>query len=163
MKEVKWMRSLSEIKESPHYQRLKNSVEFKAERRSTWIVGIFCLILMLLMAAAAGSSRGMARSVIGFVVMLPCFLYQLYRLVRIFFHMDSYTYTEVLLDQPKQGYKGSMYFQVRLRDRSGREFETDTNAIFSRSEPCFEDYVNQKALVGYNNTTELVVVIKKLP
>lgn len=157
------MRSFSEIKESPNYRRLKNSVEFKAERRSTLVVGIFCLILILLMTAAAGTSRGTARAVIGFVIMIPCFLYQLYRLVRIFFHMDSYTFTEVLLDQPKQGYKGSMYFTVRIRDRSGQEFETDTNAIFSRSEPCFEDYVNQKALIGYNNDTELVVVIKKLP
>jgi len=156
------MRSFSEIKESPNYRRLKNSVEFKAERRSTLVVSIFCLILILLMAAAAGTSRGIARAVIGFVIMIPCFLYQLYRLVRIFFHMDSYTFTEVLLDQPKQGYKGSMYFTVRIRDRSGQEFETDTNAIFSRSEPCFEDYVNQKALIGYNNDTELVVVIKKL-
>lgn len=156
------MRSFSEIKEFPNYRRLKNSVEFKAERRSTLVVGIFCLILILLMAAAAGTSRGTARAVIGFVIMIPCFLYQLYRLVRIFFHMDSYTFTEVLLDQPKQGYKGSMYFTVRIRDRSGQEFETDTNAIFSRSEPCFEDYVNQKALIGYNNDTELVVVIKKL-
>ena len=155
------MRSFSEIRQSPNYQRLKNSVEFKAERRSTLVVGIFCLILILLMAAAAGS-RSTARSAIGFVVLFPCFLYQLYRLVRIFFHMDSYTYTEAVLDQPRQGYKGSMYFQVRLRDRSGREFCANTNSIFSGSEPCFDDYVNQKALIGYNNHTELVVVIKKL-
>lgn len=157
------MRSFSEIKESPNFQRLKNSVEFKAEWLSSLIVGIFCLILILLMFTVGSlNSANTARAVIGTIIMIPCLLYQLYRLVRIFFHMDSYTYTEAVLDRPKQGYKGSMYFTVRIRDRSGREFDADTHSIFSRSEPCFEDYVNQKVLIGYNNVTGLVVVIKKL-
>ena len=158
------MRSISEIRESPNYQRLKNSIEFKAEWRSTWIVGIFCQILILLMFTVGSlHSADTARAVIGAIIMIPCLLYQLYRLVRIFFHMESYTYTEAVLDRPKQGYKGSMYFTVRIRDRSGREFDADTNTIFNRSEPCFEDYVNQKVLIGYNNVTGLVVVIQKLP
>ena len=157
------MRSFSEIKESPNFQRLKNSVEFKAEWLSSLIVGIFCLILILLMFTVGSlNSANTARAVIGTIIMIPCLLYQLYRLVRIFFHMDSYTYTEAVLDRPKQGYKGSMYFAVRIRDRSGREFDADTHSIFSRSEPCFEDYVNQKVLIGYNNVTGLVVVIQKL-
>ena len=158
------MRSFSEIKESPNYRRLKNSIEFKAEWRSSLIVGIFCQILILLMFTVGSlHSAGTARAVIGAIIMIPCLLYQLYRLVRIFFHMDSYTYTEAVLDRPKQGYQGSMYFTVRIRDRSGREFDADTHSIFSRSEPCFEDYVNQKVLIGYNNVTGLVVVIQKLP
>ena len=158
------MRSFSEIKESPNFQRLKNSVEFKAEWLSSLIVGIFCLILILLMFTVGSlNSANTARAVIGTIIMIPCLLYQLYRLVRIFFHMDSYTYTEAVLDRPKQGYKGSMYFTVRIRDRSGREFDADTHSIFSRSEPCFEDYVSQRVLIGYNNVTGLVVVIQKLP
>ena len=157
------MRSFSEIKESPNFQRLKNSVEFKAEWRSTWIVGVFCLILILLMFTVGSlNSADTARAVIGTIIMIPCLLYQVYRLVRIFFHMESFTYTEAVLDRPKQGYKGSMYFTVRIRDRSGREFDANTNNIFNRNEPCFEDYVNQKVLIGYNNDTGLVVVIKKL-
>ena len=158
------MRSFSEIKESPNFQRLKNSVEFKAEWRSTWIVGVFCLILIFLMFTVGSlHSANTARSVIGTIIMIPCLLYQLYRLVRIFFHIDSYTYTEAVLDRPKQGYKGSMYFTVRVRNRFGKEIDVDTNRIFSRAEPNFEDYLNQKVLIGYNNVTGLVVVIKKLP
>ena len=158
------MRSISEIRESPNYRRLKNSIEFKAEWRSSLIVGIFCQILILLMFTVGSlHSADTARAVIGAIIMIPCLLYQLYRLVRIFFHMDSYTYTEAVLDRPKQGYKGSMYFTVRIQDRSGREFDADTHSIFSRSEPCFEDYVNQRVLIGYNNVTGLVVVIQKLP
>jgi hypothetical protein len=158
------MRSFSEIRESPNYQRLKNSVEFKAEWRSTWIVGVFCLILILLMFTVGSlNSADTARAVIGTIIMIPCLLYQVYRLVRIFFHMDSFTYTEAVLDRPKQGYKGSMYFTVRVRNRFGKEIDVDTNNIFNRNEPCFEDYVNQKVLIGYNNVTGLVVVIKKLP
>lgn len=157
------MRSFSEIKESPNFQRLKNSIEFKAEWRSTWIVCVFCLFLMLLMFAVGSRSEAdTARAVIATIIIIPCFLYQLYRLVRIFFRMDSYTYTEAVLDRPRQGYKGSMYFTVRVRNRSGQEFDADTNAIFNRMEPCFEDYVNQRVLIGYNNVTELVVVIQKL-
>lgn len=158
------MRSFSEIRESPNYQRLKNSVEFKAEWRSTWIVGVFCLILILLMFTVGSlNSADTARAVIGTIIMIPCLLYQVYRLVRIFFHMESFTYTEAVLDRPKQGYKGSMYFTVRVRNRFGKEIDVDTNRIFSRAEPSFEDYVNQKVLIGYNNVTGLVVVIQKLP
>ena len=157
------MRSISEIRESPNFQRLKNSIEFKAERRSTWIVGIFCLILILLMFTVGSlNSAGTARVVIGTIIMIPCLLYQLYRLVRIFSHIDSYTYTETILDHPRQGFRGAMYFTVRVRNRFGKEIDVDTNHIFSRAEPNFEDYLNQKVLIGYNNDTELVVVIKKL-
>lgn len=158
------MHSLSEIKESPNFRRLKDSVEYKAERRNTWIIGLFCLILILLMfAAGADGGADSARTVLAAILIIPCFLYQLYRLVRIFFHIDSYTFSEVMLDQPKQGYRGSLYFQIRVRDRYGREFDTDTNRIFGRAEPCFEDYVNQKVLIGYNHRTALTVVIRKLP
>lgn len=157
------MRSFSEIKESPDFQRLKNSVEFKAEWRSSLIVVIFSQILILLMFTVGSlHSADTARAVIGAIIMISCLLYQLYRLVRIFFHMESYTYTEAVLDRPKQGYKGSMYFTVRVRNRFGKEIDVDTNRIFSRAEPSFEDYVNQKVLIGYNNVTGLVVVIKKL-
>ena len=87
---------------------------------------------------------------------------QLYRVFHIFSHIDSYTYTEAFLDRPHLCNRGTRYFTVRIRDCFGREFDANTNNIFNKNEPCFEDYIDQKVLIGYNNVTGLVVVIEKL-
>ena len=153
------MRSISEIRESPNFQRLKNSIEYKTELRNVMVIGgVFGTLSLIILLI--GENTG-----IGVIYALMCaglIIYQIYRLLRIFSCMDSYTYTETILDHPRQGFRGAMYFTVRVRNRFGKEIDVDTNHIFSRAEPNFEDYLNQKVLIGYNNDTELVVVIKKL-
>ena len=154
------MRSFSEIRESPNYQRLKNSVEFKTELRNTVVVsctfGALWILLLL-------TQEITIIEILFILISSGLIMNQLYRVFHIFSHIDSYTYMEALLDRPHLCSRGTRYFTVRIRDRSGREFDADTHSIFSRSAPCFEDYVNQKVLIGYNNVTGLVVVIQKLP
>lgn len=158
------MRSLSEIRESPNYERLKHSVEAKACGKDCLAMGIMLLIFTLLLCIPGSDAADVFILWLLYLFgILPLFLYTLYKLLEIFLHIDCYSFTEVVLDQPRQGYKGAMYFTVILRDRQGRELEMDTRQIFSRGNPNFEDYVNQRALIGYNDKTERVVVVKKLP
>lgn len=161
------MRALSEIRESPNYERLKNSVEVRSCGRDCLIFGIitavYSLIVTLPVKRYGGSGDTAVLWMLYLLVILPFFLYMIYKLVEVFLYINYYTFTEVVLDRPRQGYKGAMYFTVILRDRQGRELEADTRQIFSRGNPNFEDYVNQRALIGYNDKTERVVVVKKLP
>ena len=161
------MRSLSELREHPNFQRLKDSVEFKSQKRTLLVISIFFLLFLLLLIGTSGSAYAQYKNLFYWFMYIffffPCVVYTFYRTAKIFFHIDCYSFTEAVLDRPKQGVRGAMYFTVTLRDRSGREFEADTNQIFSRGTPNFEEYMNQKALIGYNEKTELVVVIKRLP
>lgn len=160
------MRTLSQIRESPNYERLKNSVEVKSCVRDCLIFGIIVAIYTLLITIPIQSHGGTGDIavlwLIYLLVFIPLFLYMVYKLVEVFLYIDCYSFTEVVLDRPRLGYRGAMGFTVTVRDRQGRELEADTRQIFSRSNPNFEDYVNQRALIGYNNKTERVVVVKKL-
>ena len=160
------MQRLTEIKEHRHYETVKNSVEHRHNRRTAIFITIATAFVLALAFGTIEQLRG--RSVvsvfIGLFVLVPYCLYCIYKAVIPFFYMDSYSFTEVLLDKPHHRGKGSMYFTVTLRDRMGRDFETDTHAIFSYGwNPIFEDYINQKALIAYNEKTETVLVIKRIP
>ena len=155
---------LSKIRESPNYERLKKSVEVKACVRDLLIFGALLIFFALLIAAPAADNRSNAGIwAILLFVLVPCVLYFSYKLIEIFLYIDCYSFTEVVLDRPRQGYRGVMYFTVTIRDRHGRELEVDTRHIFSQGNPNFEEYVNQRALIGYNDQTERVVVVQQLP
>ena len=161
------MQRLSEIKEHRYYDTVKNSVEHRHDRMTAIFVSIGTVTVLALAIGTFNHFR-QAKTIVamlmGLFVMLPYSLYCIYRAVIPFFCMDSYYFTEVLLDKPHHRGKGSMYFTVTLRDRMGREFEADTHAIFGYGRnPIFEDYINQKALIAYNEKTETVLVIKRLP
>ena len=160
------MHWLSQIKESPNYERIKKSLEFRAQRRDALTVWIFTAVMLLIFGAfGTGSS---ARGVIGFVMvillMIPYSLYYVYRLAVLFWKIDHWVFSEALLDKPHLGGKGGAWFTVTLRDRSGREIVKDTPHIFGNvSDPVFEECVNKRALVGYNSETDTVAVIQILP
>ena len=157
------MRALSEIRESPNYEQLKTSVEAKSCAQECLVSIFFLIVFAIPLFIGENTSKTFMLWLMELFGFLPLFLYTLYKLIEIFLWIDCYSFTEVVLDRPQQGYKGAMYFTVILRDRQGRELEVDTRQIFSRSSPSFEDYVNQRALIGYNDKTERVVVVKKLP
>ena len=158
------MVSFREIREHPNFQRIKGSVEFLSGRKDLLVAGILlALMTVLLLIPNRTTGSTMIYWLLYFFFMIPFFLYTAYRLLELFLHIDCYSFTEAALDRPRQGYRGVMYFTVTLRDRSGREFEADTGQIFSRGNPNFEEYVNQKALIAYNEKTERVAVIRRLP
>ena len=154
------------IKESSNYERLRNSLEFRCLRRSAMAIWIFTAA-MLLLAALVGigkTGRSMASFVILIVVFFPLNLYYVYRFAVLFSDIDHWTFTQVKLDRPHIGGRGGAYFTVTVRDRSGRELERDTGVLFGEIwEPRFEDSNNKMALVGYNDETDTVALIKILP
>lgn len=161
------MQRFSEIREHRYYETIKNSVEHRHDRRTAIFVSI-ATVVMLVLAFGTFSQIKRAKSmmavIMGLFVMTPYSLYCTYRAVIPFFFMDRYSFTEVLLDKPHHRGKGTMYFTVTLRDRWGGEIETETHAIFGNlSDPVFEDYINKKALIAYNEKTETVLVIKQIP
>ena len=161
------MLRLSEIKEHRHFETMKNSVEHRHDRRvAIWMTVVLVFVLALTTAATKEpplQGRAVGSVLVSLFVLIPYSIYCIYRAVIPFFCMDSYTFTEVLLDKPHHRGKGAMYFTVTLRDRMGREFEADTHAIFGQYQnPVFEDYINQTALIAYNEKTETVLVIRKI-
>lgn len=160
------MNWFSRIKESPNYDRLRNSLEFKHIRKQAVILGSFSVVFLLLTAMAGipdgkMSAKSLMAFVMGFVVLIPMTLYYLYRLTSLFFHIERWCFTEVTLDNPHLEGRGSACFTVTIRDRSGRELQRDTSSLFqSQSEPYFDECVNKKALIGYNDETDTVAVIQ---
>ena len=158
------MQRLSQIREHRHYETLKNSVEHRHDRRVAIFVTAATVVILLLSSIGIERARSVVASAVGMMIMIPYSLYCIYRAVIPFVAMDSYAFTEVMLDQPHSGGKNGMYFTVTLRDRMGREFQTETRTIFGNvSDPVFEDYINQKALIAYNEKTETVLVIQRIP
>ncbi len=156
---------LQKIKDSPNYPRIKNSLEFKTQRRHALFVWI-ATAAMLLIAAVAGVGSS-AKSTMAFVMLIvfavPYSLYYVYRVGVLFWKMERWAFSETTLDRPHLGYKGGAWFTVTVRDRSGRELEKETSHIFgTSSDPVFEDYVNRRVLIGYHDESDTVAVIQKL-
>lgn len=160
------MQRLSEIKEHRYYETIKNSVEHRHDRRTAIFVSTATAVMLALIFIAFNHLQ-QARSIMAIVmvlfILLPYSLYCTYRAAIPFFYMDSYSFTETMLDHPHSAGRNGMYFTVKLRDRWGFEFEAETHTIFGNAfEPIFEDYINQKALIAYNEKTETVLVIKRI-
>lgn len=166
------MNSIQKMKNSPHYLRLKESVEYRFERKQFVIVaslfgGLFVLLLLMLLPLTGQTDRSdsaitMGLAFLGFLY-CPLILYQAYRWLEVFLHIDSYIFCEVLLDQPHVQGRGGVKFTVTFTDRHGKQLKRETSTMFSSSwEPYLEDYNNQKVLIGYNEETDRVVVIKRI-
>ena len=161
---------LQKIKDSPNYPRLKNSVQYRFERKQFLVIaGILGAAYLLGLMASLdlirfepGRDRSIAILVMMSVMVLPMVAYFAYRWLRLFLHIDAWCFSEAVLDKPHAGYKGGVYFTVEITDRRGNKKQVDTANKFSSAEPMLEDYVNQKVLIGYNRETELVAVIQKL-
>lgn len=166
------MHWLQAIKDSPNYPRLKDSVQYRYDRKQFLIIAIFLggLLLFLLLSLIPllnHSEKSDASIAMGllFIVFfcVPAIGYFAYHWLEIFLHIGSYTFCEVVFDKPHTGYRGGAYFTVEITDRLGNKHKKDTSQMFSSNwEPFFEDYVNQKVLVGYNSETDRLVVIRKV-
>jgi len=164
------MKSIRGIRESPHYEKLKNSLERRVARNNAVTNGIITAVCLLLITIPAVMANDPAVYVLAFLpilmIMVPMVLFYVGRMVLIYQSIERYIFCEAVLDQPHGGFgRDCMYFTVTLRDRSGREFKADTNGIFYTRgimNPLLEDCINKKALIAYNEETERVVVVKIL-
>lgn len=160
------------IKDSPHYLRLKESVEYRYDKKQFIMMasifgGLYAFLLLMFLPLAGDTEYGAAITIIWLVFpglfYLPILLYFAYRWLEIFLYIDSYMFCEVLLDQPHVQGRGGVKFTVAFTDRHGKQLKRETSTMFSSgAEPYLEDYNNQKVLIGYNEETDRVVVIKRL-
>ena len=161
---------LQRIKDSPNYPRLTNSVQYRFERKQFLIIaGILGAAYLFLLPAALdlmlfepGRDGGIAILVMLSMVILPMIAYFAYRWLRLFLHIDAWCFSEAVLDKPHAGYRGGVYFTVEITDRRGNKKRVETANMFSSGEPMLEDYVNKKVLIGYNEETQLVAVIRRM-
>lgn len=98
------------------------------------------------------------------VCLLPFLILCLWRTVQTFRKAESYSFCTAKLSNPMGGrFRDSIKFRVVLEDADGCKFVADTHSIFSTHKGFmglgFEDYVNQKVTIAYNEETENVVVI----
>lgn len=98
------------------------------------------------------------------VCLLPFLILCLWRTVQTFRKAESYIFCTATLSNPMGGrFRDSIKFRVLLEDADGYKFVADTHSIFSTHKDLtglgFEDYVNKKATIAYNEETGNVVVI----
>ena len=136
-------------------------------KRNAILLAVVCVFCPLMMAAPIAMTEDAMMAAFGITVMAMALLsfpiFYIYRIFKIYSHIDDYTFTEVVLDKPHGGWgRDTMYFSVTVKDRRGASIPVDTHAIFCTRgafSPLLEDYINKKVTVAYNNTTEYVVVI----
>ncbi len=164
------MHFFGKIKDSPNYERLKNSVQYRYDRWQFRIIGIFCAILILPMLAllslgigVKGAEVAVAFGIVYMLAMLCMVAYFAYHWLEIFRYMDSYIFCQVRLDQPHVAGRSGVKFTVEFTDRHGKLQKRDTDTMFSSHwEPYLEDYNNKIVLIGYNEETDRIVIIQRL-
>lgn len=164
------MNFLQKVRESPNYTRLKNSEQYRYDKRQFIIISVvFGIIFLLLLPAivlVAGDASAAAAFFLLLFLMMGYFLlwgYYTYHWLEIFRHMESYIFFQARLDQPHMNGRGGVSFTVKFTDRHGKPQQKETSKMFSsQSEPLLEDYNNQTVLLGYNEETDRLVLIARV-
>ena len=165
------MNWLSQIKESPHYEHLKGSVDCRYARKQfilmSVFVGVIMIPLVLLFVLGCGNPTqapvAVAMDFFLMLLVLGFWLHMGYCWLEIFLHMDSYIFFQAKLDQPHletYRYSSRVRFTVEFTDRQGKQRKRDTGAIFSsNTDPFLEEYNNKEVLLAYNEETDRLIVI----
>lgn len=166
------MNSIQKIKASPHYLRLKESVEYRFHRKQFTVMAaflggmyLFMLLMFLpLMGSTAESNDITVAALVFLGILYAAFLlYFSYRWLEIFLYIDSYVFREVVLNRPQVGTRGGAKYTVTFTDRHGKPLTRETARMFtSQAQPLLEDYNNQTVLIGYNSETDRLVVIQRV-
>lgn len=154
---------MARLKDSLNYQNIVSSLDFRYGRRQTLIMVITSAVAILVAGLKYPDPDELRRFLIVWaVIMAPVTLWCLIRWLDIFIKPDGYIFFTAVLDQPNLGYKRGVYYTVKGADRAGRPIEANTRKIFSTLfSPTFEEYNNLKVLVGYNERTGRVIVVRK--
>ena len=151
------------LKDSPNYENIVTSLDFRYGCRETLIM-IATAALCILIARfkyTDPSDMSLFMIVCG-VIFGPVILWCLIRWLGIFIKPDGYIFFTAVLDQPNLGYKRGVYYTIKGTDRQGRPIVANTRKMFSNLlSPTFEEYNNLKVLVGYNERTGRVIIVRK--
>ena len=154
---------MARLKDSPNYENIVKSLDFRYGCRETLIMVITSAALFLVARMKYPDPEEMRRFLILWaVIMAPVTLWCLIRWLGIFIKPDAYVFFTTKLDQPNLGYKRGVYYTINGIDRQGRPFVANTRKMFSNLfPPTFEEYNNLKVLVGYNERTGRVIIVRK--
>lgn len=142
------------------YRQLRNSVDVRFQRR-TLTVCIGCLLFLgVIMAVLWQITPGtvVLMAVMGGAVLLPLFLWRLWRLIRIFRNIEHYTFFCTKLSAPK-GNRKVLAFPVTVP--GGELCWTDRIFYIRNLNPLLSDYLDQTVTVAWNRETSMVIVIGK--
>lgn len=167
------MNPIQKIKDSPHYPQLKQSLEYYHCRKrfivSFVLVCIFTIPTFLLLFLAEGSAGSDGSVVIVFLCALFFIGYSIYcahRWLQIFLHMDDYLFFPVVLSKPfvhHSRFAAYVCYSLTFPNMDGKIITRETAAMFRNyTDPCLQDYNNKTVLVGYNEETDRLVVIKRV-
>lgn len=153
-----------EEKRKENQRILWNSLEMGGVKRN---IIIYLILLPIFCALSFVRLRDPEAQMIMCAVMAlliaPFLIFYLARLVRILLRAEEYVFCRTILSKPHASLNRDLfYFSVVLKDKGGKEFMTDTHAIFANRslfDSLLENYVNQEVAVAYNPVTGMVVVI----
>ena len=153
------------LKDSPNYENIVKSLDFRFGRRQTLTFAIFAVLIILIARAQDpyATLDTMAPLLISCGIILgPILIVCLIRWLDIFIKPDGYIFFSAVLDQPNLGYKRGVYYTIKGTDRKGRPIVANTRKMFGRfAFPTFEEYNNLKVLVGYNERTGRLIIVRK--
>ena len=153
------------LKDSPNYENIVKSLDFRFGRRQTLGIAILAVLIILIARAKDpyATLDTMAPLLITYGIILgPTLLVCLIRWLDIFIKPDGYIFFTAVLDQPNPGYKRGIYYTIKGTDRKGRPIVANTRKMFDRIvPPTFEEYNNLKVLVGYNERTGRLIIVRK--
>lgn len=158
------MKFIQKIKESPHYERLKNSDQYRFDKRQFLVMAALSAgyILIAVLGATSGIKGDISVGISFFfsLIFLGATLYFGFRWLEIFLYMEHYTFCQVKMEKLHLLGRGIACFSVEFTDRRGKLQSRNTSNMFSSyRKPYVEDYNNKMALIGYNEKTDRLVVI----
>ena len=158
------MDQIQKIKASANYLPLKESVQYRFDRTRFLIMAFSFGFTLLLFLVTLPYDIDYAFT-LGLVSLglLAVALHHARWWLGIFRHIDGYIFREVLLEHPRLAPRSGMYFTVCFHNSHGELIQRDTSSMFfSTEEPNWKEYNNQTVLIGYNEETDRVVVIKRI-
>lgn len=99
------------------------------------------------------------------IIIFPFVVFYIYKCIYLLKNYNKYIYIEVDLNKPRScEYKRSrMYFEIEIPRLGESNLKKETASIFSTSSdlfaPYFDDYVNKKITIGYQEDNDYVIVI----
>lgn len=144
--------------------RLWHSVEVSHYKTVLIIYTLFIPVLFIYMTLRSHSENAWIVSlVILGIIMVPVYLFHAWRFFQIFRCPEEYIFCPCQLSQFHYHYflKANSFTVVLDIPGAGRQV-TETRAIFQNHGlvgPLAEDYVNKTVTIGYNRSTQTVVVI----
>lgn len=163
---------MTRIKNSPHYAKLRESLEYYHCRKRFFTsliwVGLVAVPTFFPRIFWGGVSVGgkLALCILLSLFFIGYSIYCAYQWWQIFLYMDDYTFFPVSLTKPivtHTRYTHSVRYTLTFPNSQGEIITRETASMFHNdTDPCLQDYNGKTVLVGYNEKTDRLVIIKRV-